>query len=178
MYGSPTLTFPLGPRRDRRTRFWLGGWLGRLLGLLLTRSLLNSSPSWASRFGRRGRRGLRRSRISGRSRWSSARWPRTAILSGVGFPTEGAVSEHDQWSWEGGTHQEGSNSPVGPYLARKVSKVPSSLRSGQNDVRNAGGWNSQLNVPLFLSELSNFIQEHPDLVCKRLAEFIEILLVV
>jgi len=35
-----------------------------------------------------------------------------------------------------------------------------------------------LNVPLFLSEFSNFIQEHANLVRKRLAELVKILFTV
>jgi len=85
-----TLTFPLGPRRDGGPRFRLRGWRGWLLSLFLARSLLDCSPSWTSRFGRR--RSFRRGwifRWSRWSRWSSARWPGTAIVSGIGLPIRG-----------------------------------------------------------------------------------------
>ena len=90
-----TLTFPLGPRRDRRSGFRFRGWRGWLLGLFLARSLLDCSPSWTSRF-RRGRRSFRRWLIFGWSGRSSARWPGTTILSGVGSPTKGRASERGQ----------------------------------------------------------------------------------
>ena len=80
-----TLTFPLGPRRDGGSRFRLRGWRGWLLSLLLARSLLDCSPSWTSGLGRRGR-SFRRRLILRWSRWSSARWPGTAIVSRIGFP--------------------------------------------------------------------------------------------
>lgn len=124
------LTFPLGPRSDRGSMFRLGGRRGRFLGLFLARSLLNRSPSWASRLGR-GRGSFRRWLIFGWSGWSSARWPGTAVLAGVGFPLGGKTSGPGQRA-SMGTYQSGSNSPPGRYLERKVSKAPSSLWHRQN----------------------------------------------
>ena len=59
MCKSTTLTFPTGPRRGGGPRFWLRRGWGRLLCLPLTRSLLDSPPSWTSRL-RKGRRGSKR----------------------------------------------------------------------------------------------------------------------
>jgi hypothetical protein len=92
IYEPPALTFPLGPRSDGGSRLRLRRRRGRFLGLLLTRSLLDSSPSRTSGFVRW--RGFRRGGISRRlrrSRRSSARWPGAAVLSGVGSPKEGVI---------------------------------------------------------------------------------------
>jgi len=77
-----------------------------------------------------------------------------------------------------GTHQSGLNSPLGAYLARKVSKVPNSLWRRQNGCVTHRSTNSQLNIPLFVSEFSNFVQEHANLIRKGLAELVEILFTV
>lgn len=135
---------------------------------------MDGSPSWPSGFGG-GRRRIRRCIIPRWSRWSSARWPgTTTILREVRFPRKGMTSKQHKEDRER-THQSGSNSPPGRYFERKVSKAPNSLWCCQNPSTRGRSGSSQLNIPLFFSEFSNFVQEHTDLVRKRLAELVEIL---